>query len=141
MKRKRSKNAWIWENIKGKRALFVIAIFGTVVYNVMQLTVPYFSRRIIDEFLTGEDAVLNMQLHRDVFFQLIISMVALTFIRTVVVYLDCMAYEYVSQSVLSNVRNYMFNKMQYQDMTFYSTDYFSIIPVKRFRITVFLKNY
>lgn len=121
MKRKRSKNAWIWENIKGKRALFVIAIFGTVVYNVMQLTVPYFSRRIIDEFLTGEDAVLNMQLHRDVFFQLIISMVALTFIRTVVVYLDCMAYEYVSQTALYRIRNYLFAKIEHQDMKFYST--------------------
>lgn len=121
MKNKKSKNAWIWENIKGKRLLFVIAILGTVVYNIMQLTVPYFSRRIVDDFLTGERATENMQLHRDVFYQLIIAMIVVTFIRTVIVYLDCMAYEYVSQTALFRIRNYLFAKIERQDMKFYST--------------------
>lgn len=37
-----SKLRWLWMNMKGTRAMFVLALFGTVVYNVMQLTVPFF---------------------------------------------------------------------------------------------------
>ena len=44
-----SKLQWLWLNMKGTRAMFVLALAGTVVYNVMQLTVPIFSSRIVDE--------------------------------------------------------------------------------------------
>ena len=106
--------------MKGRRALFVLSILGTVIYNGMQLTVPYFSGRLVDDFLTGENAVDNMIYHKDVFYALIIAMVGLTLLRTVIVYLDCMGYEYVSQYVLLKVRNFLFNKIERQDMRFYN---------------------
>ena len=37
------------------------------------------------------------------------------------VYGVCMIYEHVSQTVLYRVRNYLYDKIQRQDMTFYST--------------------
>ena len=40
-KTQKSKMGWLWENMKGYRVLYVTAILGTVVYNVMQLTVPF----------------------------------------------------------------------------------------------------
>ncbi len=107
-------------NMKGRRALFVLSILGTVIYNGMQLTVPYFSGRLVDDFLTGANAVDNMIYHKDVFYALIIAMVGLTLLRTVIVYLDCMGYEYVSQYVLLKVRNFLFNKIERQDMRFYN---------------------
>lgn len=115
-----SRYKWLWENMKGRRLLFVISIFGTIVYNVMQLTIPYFSGKLVDDFLTGNAAAYNMQNHKDVFYELIALMIGLTFIRTVVVYLDCMGYEYVSQSVLLRIRNFLFNKIERQDMKFYA---------------------
>lgn len=111
---------WLWMNMKGRRFLFILSMFGTIVYNALQLTVPYFSGRIVDEFLTGENAAENMTYHKDVFFGLIIGMILLTLFRTLVVYFDCMGYEYVSQYVLLKIRNFLFNKIEHQDMRFYN---------------------
>ena len=119
--KKHSKTAWLWENMKGYRAIYIVGILGTIVYNVMQLTVPYFTQQIIDLFLTGENAAANMANKRDLFFQLVIAMVVLTFIRTLVVYLVCMDVEHVSQKVLYRVRTHLFDKIERQDMQFYNT--------------------
>ena len=50
----KTKIQWLWENMEGKRALYLIGMIGTVLYNVLQLTIPYFSGKIVDLFLTGE---------------------------------------------------------------------------------------
>lgn len=120
MNQPKSKTAWLWENMKGKRIVFVLGLIGTVVYSSMQLVVPYFSGKIVDTFLSSDEAAASVSSNLKYFYTLIAMMIGLTLFRVLVVYLDCMAYEYVSQSVLANIRNYLFNKMQYQDMTFYS---------------------
>ena len=119
--KKHSKMAWLWENMKGYRAIYIVGILGTIVYNVMQLTVPYITQQIIDLFLTGENAAVNIVTRRDLFFQLIIAMIALTFLRTLIVYLVCMDVEHVSQKVLYRVRTHLFDKIERQDMQFYNT--------------------
>mgnify|MGYP003446969408 FL=1 len=97
---KHSKMAWLWENMKGYRVIYLIGILGTIAYNVMQLVVPYITQKIVDLFLTGEKASENLINMRDVFFQLIIAMIVLTFVRTLIVYLVCMDVEHVSEKVL-----------------------------------------
>ena len=119
--KKHSKMAWLWENMKGYRVIYAIGILGTIVYNVMQLTVPYFTQQIVDLFLTGEDAATNIVTKRDLFFQLVIAMVTFTFLRTLIVYLVCMDVEHVSQKVLYRVRTHLFDKIERQDMQFYNT--------------------
>lgn len=117
----KTKLQWLWENMEGSRGLYVVGMIGTVVYNVLQLTVPYFSGQIIDLFLSGSHARENMRTNSELFYKLIIVMIGLTLIRTVIVYVDCMIYEHVSQKVLYRVRNFLYDKIQRQDMTFYST--------------------
>ncbi len=112
---------WLITNMKGCKSLYLIGILGTFIYNGMQLTVPYFSSRIIDDFLTGESAVDNMALHRDIFYALIAAMIGFTILRVLIVYFDCMIYEVVSQKVLYRVRNILYDKIQRQDMVFYNT--------------------
>ncbi len=119
--KKYSKMAWLWENMKGYRAIYFVGILGTIVYNVMQLTVPYITQAIIDTFLTGENASYNLIHKKDLFFQLVIAMVVLTLVRTVIVYLVCMDVEHVSQKVLYRVRTHLFDKIERQDMQFYNT--------------------
>ncbi len=119
--KKRSKMAWLWENMKGYRVIYIIGILGTIVYNAMQLTVPFITQQIIDLFLTGENASANLVHKKDLFFQLIIAMVVLTFVRTLIVYLVCMDVEHVSQKVLYRVRTHLFDKIERQDMQFYNT--------------------
>lgn len=120
-KKRKSKMGWLWENVKGFRMLYVFSILGTAVYSVMQLIVPFVTQRLIDLFLTGEDAAANLTNRRALFYQLIVAMVLLTLIRTTIVYLTCMGVEYVSQKALYRIRNYLFNKIERQDMKFYST--------------------
>lgn len=120
-KTQKSKMGWLWENMKGYRGLYVIGILGTVIYSVMQLTVPFVTQNLIDLFLTGDDAAANLVNQRTLFFELIAAMVALTFLRTLIVYLTCMSVEHVSQKTLYRIRTYLFEKIERQDMKFYST--------------------
>jgi len=120
MNKTRSKMAWLWENMKGRRLIFILGFVGTLIYNTMQLVVPYFSGKIVDTFLSSEEAILRINTEKKTFYTLIALMIGLTLFRVLVVYLTCMAYEYVSQTVLINIKNHLFNKMQYQDMTFFS---------------------
>ena len=119
--KKHSKMAWLWENMKGYRAIYMVGIIGTIVYNIMQLTVPYVTQHIIDLFLTGEEAATNIVTKRDLFFQLIVAMIGLTLLRTLIVYLVCMDVEHVSQKMLYRIRTHLFDKIERQDMQFYST--------------------
>ena len=113
--------SWLWENMEGKRGLFIIALAGTVVYNIMQLVVPYFSGRIVQLLRDIQEQNLNISDYKNDFIRLIILMVVLTLIRVLIVYGDCMAYEHVSQKTLYRIRNYLYDKIQRQDMKFYGT--------------------
>lgn len=117
---KQSKIKWLWHNMEGYHGLYVIGILGTILYNVLQLTVPYVTQQIVDLFLDEEKGAYNLETKRSLFYGLIIAMVGLTLFRVTVVYLDCMVYEKVSQATLYKVRNFLYNKMQRQDMKFYS---------------------
>lgn len=119
--KKRSKMAWLWENMKGYRVIYMVGVLGTIVYNVMQLTVPYITQLIVDTFLTGEKAAFNLETKQGYLIQLIVAMILLTLLRTVIVYLVCMDVEHVSQKVLYRVRTHLFDKIERQDMQFYNT--------------------
>ncbi len=115
----KSKMRWLWENMKGYRALYVLGILGTVLYNVLQLAVPVFSEKIVDLFLTGKEAAENLSTNKELLIKLIVGMVLVTFLRTVVVYATRINFEGVSQNVLYRIRNFLFAKIEHQDMKFY----------------------
>ncbi|MBO7631556.1 MAG: ABC transporter ATP-binding protein [Lachnospiraceae bacterium] len=117
----KSRLGWLWENMEGKHALFLVALLGTALYNVLQLVVPHFSGKIVDLFQQVEKDGLSLSDNADTFYRLIGLMVGLTLFRVIVVYLDCMAYERVSQATLFRIRNFLYDKIQRQDMKFYST--------------------
>lgn len=119
--RKKSKLGWLWENMSGYRILFIISILGTVVYNAMQLVVPIFTQKIVDNFLTPGPGLKKVSEHTDLFFSLLLAMILLTVLRVTIVYLVCMGCEHVSQKVLYRVRTYLFDKIEHQDMKFYAT--------------------
>lgn len=116
-----TKFKWLWTNMEGVRAMFVIGLLGTVTYNIMQLTVPFFSSKIVDMFLTGPGAHDNLVNNTGMFYKMLGGMIGLTVLRVLIVYLDCMAFEHVSQKALYRIRNYLYDKIQRQDMKFYST--------------------
>ncbi len=111
---------WLWENLKGYHGIYILGILGTITYNILQLTVPFFGSKIVDLFLTGENAAENLLNNRETFFLLLAGMVGFTFLRTIIVYLTCMNYENVSQALLFRLRNVLFQKIEKQDMQFYA---------------------
>ena len=113
--------AWLWENMQGFHFIYILAIAGTAIYSSMQLVVPYFSGQIVDRFLSGEDSLDYLAGHTKEFYWLVGLMVGLTILRVLIVYADCMTYEYVSQRALYKIRNFLFHKIQHQDMKFYNT--------------------
>ena len=110
----KTKLQWLWENMKGSRGIYIAGMLGTIVYNVLQLTVPYYSGKIVDLFLSGADARENLRTNSNLFYHLLICMVGFTVLRGVIVYVDCMVYEHVSQTVLYRVRNFLYDKIQRQ---------------------------
>lgn len=116
----RTKIQWIWDNIEGLRGMFILAMIATVLYNFLQLTVPFFSQLIVDRFLTREDAASYIDANKREFYTLVVAMIGFTLLRALIVYLDCMAYEHVSQRALYRIRNYLFGKIERQDMHFYN---------------------
>ena len=117
----KSRLGGLWENMKGYRFLFIIALIGTGLYNLMQLVVPHFSRKVTDLFALAQEGGFSLENDGNKFYTYIFLMVGLTILRVIIVYLDCMAYERVSQGTLYRVRNYLYDKIQRQDMKFYST--------------------
>ena len=117
----KSRLGWLWENMEGRHALFIAALFGTALYNVLQLVVPHFSRELINLFSEAQRTGQPLSDKEETIYTLLTLMVGLTLFRVIVVYLDCMAYERVSQGTLFRIRNFLYNKIQRQDMKFYST--------------------
>lgn len=110
---------WIWENMKGCRSKYIIALCLSVMCNALYITSPYFQSKIIDTFISNDNAVENLKLHKDTFLWLIAGMIIFTFIRTCFQYACNMYYETASQSMIYRIRTHLFRRIENQDMEFY----------------------
>lgn len=110
---------WIWENMKGYRKRYILALCMSVIGQIMYLTNPVFSRKIVDTFIYNDNAAENLANGRKLLTMLCLGMIGFTLIRTVIHFSSNMLYEVCSQGMLSKIRNYLFANVQRQDMTFY----------------------
>lgn len=117
----KGKLTWLWENMEGYRRGYIFGLIESLICSALFLVIPYFSSRIIDTFLASENAAENMANNRSLFFMLIACMMGLTFFRTVLQYICIMHYEKGSQEALYRIRQYLYDKIQHQDMKFYAT--------------------
>lgn len=110
---------WIWENMKGYRGRYILALFMTMIGQIMYLTNPIFGRKIVDTFIYNDNAAENLVTGRRLLIMLCLGMIVFTLVRTVIQFSSNMLYEVCSQGMLSKIRNYLFANVQKQDMTFY----------------------
>ena len=75
---------WLWKNMKGCRAIYIVALFMTVICQSMYIITPYFTQQITDTFIVNEKAVENLQNHSDLLIQMLIAMVGFTLIRGII---------------------------------------------------------
>lgn len=110
---------WLWYSLKGYRKIYITALFLSLLCNVLYLTTPYFSKEIVDTYITSENAIQNLENNRDGFIMLLIGMIGFTLLRTVLQYSCNMTYEISSQGMIYKIRNKLFERVQNQDMNFY----------------------
>lgn len=110
---------WLWENLKGYRKLYIIALCMTVITQSMYLINPNIGRKIVDEFIYSENAAENLANHSDMLIKLLIGMVLFTLLRTVFQYTANIFYEISSQGLIYRVRTYLFDNVQKQDARFF----------------------
>jgi ATP-binding cassette subfamily B protein len=113
---------WVFSNLKGKRALFIFAICCTITANILQITVPFFSKTIVDRFLSFDNAATAAEYigqNKQTLYMLLLGMILVTLVRTVIVYTGNLSYERVSQSFAVRMRAKLFRNIEAQSMEFY----------------------
>ncbi len=111
---------WLWHNMKGSRVAYVIALVLSVGCNALYITSPYFQSKLIDTFISNDNAVENLQSQRGLLWWLLAGMVGFTLLRTVFQYACNMYYEVASQGMIYRIRTHLFRKIENQDMEFYN---------------------
>ena len=112
---------WMLGKMKGYRAVYAVALCLSVVIQSFFLTGPMIVEQIISIFISSPDALKNIENQRDLLILLCVAMILFVFVRTCLQFLAKTLYEIVSQGVLQNVRNELFERIQNQDMHFFDT--------------------
>lgn len=110
---------WLWENLKGYRAVYIAALCMTVICQSMYIITPHYSQKVIDNYIYGENAAYNLEHNRQGLIWLIAVMIMFTLIRTCITYTSNICYEKASQGIIYRVRNYLFANVQRQDSDFF----------------------
>ncbi|NQX48328.1 ABC transporter ATP-binding protein [Paenibacillus tritici] len=110
---------WLWQNLEGNRARYVVAICLSVVGSSLTIVNPYISQRIVDTFIAGDQAGQNLATGRGLLVALCLGMIGFSLLRTGLAYFTTMQYELSSQNMMYNIRIYLYNKIQGQDREYY----------------------
>lgn len=110
---------WLWKNMKGDRALYIFALFLTIICQSMYIITPYFTQQIVDTFIVGENAAENLRNGTDRLIIMIALMIGFTIIRCAIQYSANLSYEKTSQGLIYRIRKVLFDKIEQQDATFY----------------------
>lgn len=110
---------WLWKNMKGDRAVYILALCMTLLCQSMYIITPFLTQQITDTFLVGEQAAENLRTGSDRLIVMLIAMVGFTLIRCGIQYGSNMCYEHASQGIIYRVRKILFDKIESQDATFY----------------------
>ncbi len=110
---------WIWENLKGYRKRYILALVLCVVLQMALLVNPMFTKEIVDVFIYGENAVENLNTRGNYLIFLCVAMILFNLAKCFVQYFTVMSFEKCSQGMLSRIRDFLFKNAQNQDMSFY----------------------
>ncbi|MGI5855515.1 MAG: ABC transporter ATP-binding protein [Candidatus Merdivicinus sp.] len=107
---------WVWENLKGYRGKYILAICLVISTSLMNLANPLISQQIIDRVLMPPEGV---QPEISALVPLVVLMIGFTLLRTGIGYLMVITFEKAGILVATKIRSYIYRNMQKQDMSFY----------------------
>jgi ATP-binding cassette, subfamily B, multidrug efflux pump len=101
---------WVWNYMKGKRAVFMGGLFLTVVTNAMRVINPMLGRQIIDIVIVKKDT--------SPLIRLLVIMMIVQLARLGLNYLQIILMEIASTDVMTRLRRDMYQTVQWQDYKF-----------------------
>lgn len=103
---------WIFSYIHKYKFRFYIALSAVLLSSLMAMINPYLSGKLVDEVI--------IQNKGNILFPILGMMVAITVIKAVIRYTYQMTFEFVSQNVIFELRQNMYNKLQELDLDYYN---------------------
>ena len=110
---------WLWSNMTGYKGRYILALFLSVVCQIMFLVTPMMSQQIVDTFITPDNAAEMIQTQSALLWWMVGIMVGFTLLRTCTQYGTNMLYEVTSQAIVYRVRKRLYDNVNEQDATFY----------------------
>lgn len=110
---------WLWSNMAGYKGRYILALFLSVICQIMFLATPMMSQQIVDTFITADNAQEMIQTQSILLWQMVGIMVGFTLLRTCTQYGTNMLYEVTSQAIIYRVRKRLYDNINAQDATFY----------------------
>lgn len=110
---------WLWSNMKGYRGRYVLAMCLSLCCQSMFIITPMMSQRIVDTFITADNALEMIEQRRDLLIWMVAAMIGFTVLRTIIQYSAAMLYEVSSQGTIYRVRKRLFENINLQDASFY----------------------
>jgi ATP-binding cassette subfamily B protein len=107
---------WVWNYMKGRRAVFIGGLVLTIVTSLMRVINPMLSQQIIDNVIIPRNT--------DPLVRLLIIMMIVQLVRLCLTYLTKIMMEIASTDVMTRVRRDMYETVQHQDYRF-----FGLFPV------------
>lgn len=111
---------WLWSNMKGYSGRYILAMILSVCCQSMYIITPMMSQRIVDTFITADNALEMVEQHSELLLWMVGAMVGFTILRAIVQYSASMLYETVSQATVYRVRKRLYENINLQDASFYN---------------------
>lgn len=110
---------WLWSNMTGYKGRYILALFLSVICQIMFLATPMMSQQIVDTFIMPDNAVEIIRTQSALLWQMVGIMIGFTLLRTCTQYGTNMLYEVTSQAIIYRVRKRLYDNINAQDATFY----------------------
>lgn len=103
---------WIFGYINKYKIRFYFAFVAVLISSLISMINPYLSGKLVDEVIMKNK--LNMLIY------ILGTMIFVTIIKAIIRYTYQMTFEHVSQNVIFEIRQQMYNKLQELDLDYYN---------------------
>ncbi len=102
---------FIWEKLKGRRVIYILGLFLTLLTSLLAIINPYLSKYLVDD-------VIRQQKH-NMLIPLLLAMIGVIVFKNSLHLLKVYFMEKSSQHMLYNIRFNIFKNIQYQEMKYF----------------------
>ena len=103
---------WIFGYINKYKFRFYFALSAVLLSSLMAMVNPYLSGKLVDEVIINNNG--------SILIPILGTMIAVTFVKAIIRYTYQMTFEFVSQNVIFELRQNMYNKLQELDLDYYN---------------------